>query len=369
MRTAPIVWLAASAAACTAASETPAAHRRHRVHGRLRRSGRLAAAQHRPRRARADARGGPGTAENCAYLDGGPGDLFDHHNLLSMYDGYLLMPWAPEWGGGGLTLWDLSAPCDPVVVGSGESPNMRETHAIGYAFEGGQWAVTNAIAGFTEGGAQFWDISDPLEPEAVSMVNVEGFVYPDAYARVSLSVFWQDPYVFVGGADNGVYVVDASDPLAPEVVAQYVFEPILRVGQVAAVGPLLIATEAEGARTALLDISDPTDSAAHRRRGLPRPRRRGHRQRGVRLQHRRRLPVLRAQGRRRRRHDLRHPRPERARVRGQRHERRQRRLRLRQGGPRVRRREQLRRGLRRLGPDRALPGDRRVRADGGVSTR
>lgn len=197
--------------------------------------------------------------QRCAFLDGGEEDVYDHHNLLSMYDGYLLMPWAPEWGGGGLTLWDVSDPCDPIVVGSGTSDRMRETHAIGYAFEGGQWAVTNYIGGFDEGGAQFWDLSDSSAPIEVSTLHLDGFFYPDAYARVTLSVFWQDPYVFAGGSDNGVYVIDAGDPRSPELVQQLIFEPIMRVGQVQAVGNLLIVTEAEGARTVLLDISDPTD--------------------------------------------------------------------------------------------------------------
>src|SRR5688572_26494115 len=31
--------------------------------------------------------------EHCAYLDGGALDVSDHHNLVAMYDGYLLLPW------------------------------------------------------------------------------------------------------------------------------------------------------------------------------------------------------------------------------------------------------------------------------------
>src|SRR5690606_5557425 len=53
---------------------------------------------------------------SCAYLDGGEADTTDHHNLVTMFDGYLVMPWAPEWGGGGLTFFDISDPCAPVVV-------------------------------------------------------------------------------------------------------------------------------------------------------------------------------------------------------------------------------------------------------------
>ena len=38
--------------------------------------------------------------QNCAFLDGGIEDVLDHHNLVTMYDGYLLMPWSPETGTG-----------------------------------------------------------------------------------------------------------------------------------------------------------------------------------------------------------------------------------------------------------------------------
>lgn len=194
---------------------------------------------------------------SCAFLDGGDGDTSDHHNLLSMYEGYLLMPWAPEWAGGGITLWDVGEVCSPKVIGSGFSTEMRETHAIGYSSLNGRWAAVNYLGGIDIGGVQFWDMSDVEHPEAVGGVDVEGFFYPDAYARVSLSVFWQVPYVFVTAADNGVFVVDATDPLDPFVVSHVQFEPVLRSGQVQAVGDLLVVSEAEGARTVLLDISDP----------------------------------------------------------------------------------------------------------------
>ena len=68
--------------------------------------------------------------KNCAYLDGGDEDIVDHHNLVTMYDGYLLMPWAPEFGSGGLSFFDVSDPCAPKRVGHGYSPEMRETHTI-----------------------------------------------------------------------------------------------------------------------------------------------------------------------------------------------------------------------------------------------
>jgi hypothetical protein len=200
--------------------------------------------------------------QHCAYLDGGDLDVSDHHNLVAMFDGYLLLPWAPEFGRGGLTFFDISDPCAPTVVGSGTSDQMRETHSVGFSLHGGRWAVVNGITNpliSLTGGIQFWDISDIAQPSAVSLVELPGFAYPDAYARVTLSVFWQVPYVFVTGSDNGVYVVDARNPRNPQLITQYVFEPVLRAGQVQVIGNLLVVTTAEGARTALLDVSDPAD--------------------------------------------------------------------------------------------------------------
>jgi hypothetical protein len=189
-----------------------------------------------------------------------PEDTVEHRNLVTMYDGYLLMPWAPEWGHGGLTFFRFDEPCAPSIVGTGLSPLMRESHSIGFSSIGGRYAVTDMLElalVVPNGGLLFWDVSDPAAPEAVHAHNLEGHFYPDAYARVTLSVFWQAPYVFAGSSDNGVHVVDASDPRHPVDVAIYQVDPIIRVGQVQALGNLLVVTAAEGARTLLVDISDP----------------------------------------------------------------------------------------------------------------
>ncbi len=203
---------------------------------------------------------------NCAFLDPGEMDVTDHHNLVQMIDGYLLMPWAPEFGRGGLTFFDVSDPCAPRVVGGGYSTTMRETHAIGFstfgATEGARYAAVNQLGRALapgRAGIQFWDITDPTAPAAIADLELEGVIYPDAYRRITLSLFWQVPWVYVAGADNGIYIVDARDPERPVALGRHSFEPVLRAGQVQAVGNLLVVTAAEGARTVLLDISDPTD--------------------------------------------------------------------------------------------------------------
>lgn len=203
--------------------------------------------------------------ENCAFLDGGEQDTSDHHNLVTMYDGYLLMPWAPEYGRGGLTFFDVSDACSPTVRGTGWSQTMRETHSVGFSHEGGAFAVTASLRMILEyggGGIQFWNVADTSAPEHIIDLDVPGFFYPDAYGYIVMSSFWQVPFVYLGAGFNGVYVVDATDPTDPVLASQYTFEPPIRVGQVQAVGNLLIVTATGGARTVLLDISNPTSPRA-----------------------------------------------------------------------------------------------------------
>ncbi len=205
----------------------------------------------------------------CAVLDGGmDGDIgdaeihdtFDHHNLVVMFDGYLVMPWAPEYGiNAGVTFYDFSDPCAPTAVASVKGDEMRESHSLGFANIDDRWyMVTNQMTGLLgDGGIMFWDVTDPADIKVVSKLELPGFLYPDAYQRVTLSVFWQAPWVYVAGADNGLYVVDASDPLNPVLAKQHKFDPVLRAGQVQAVGNLLMVSAAEGKRTALLNIARP----------------------------------------------------------------------------------------------------------------
>ena len=197
---------------------------------------------------------------NCAFLHGGKGDL-DHHNLVVMFDGYLMMPWAPEWGSGGLTFFDISDPCNALPLSSTPGPGMRETHATGFAQVDDRWYAVVAAVDFgllnVDGGIMIWDVTNVVAPEEVAVLNLPGHLYPDAYARVVLSAAWQAPYIYVGAADNGIYIVDASDPTQPELAGQYNFQPTMRVGQVNVVGNMLIATAAEGPRTVLLDVSVP----------------------------------------------------------------------------------------------------------------
>lgn len=198
----------------------------------------------------------------CAFLEGGPGD-FDHHNLVVPYRGHLVMPWSPEFGTGGISLFDMADPCAPVKAGEGIAPEIRESHALGFFHlqdDGtlpdpaiaGDWMVSTGVLGILT-----WDLSDPAEPTLGAYLQIPGVFYPDSYTYVVLSVSVQYPWLFVGAADNGVFVVDISDPREPVLVSQYLLEPALRVGGVFAMGTLMLVTSAEQNEAAMLDISQP----------------------------------------------------------------------------------------------------------------
>ncbi len=227
--------------------------------------------------------GGPTTTfqeadlwEHCAYLTGGAQDA-EHHNLVVMYDGWLVMPWAPEDGGGGVSFFDVSEPCAPTLHGEGYSDSMRESHSLGFStVQGRDYMAVDYHGGLVEerggsgddddvptgevlGGVGFWDVTDRSAPVWVSELDLPGYHYPDSYTRLTLSVFWQGPWVYVSGTSNGVYIVDASDPLNPTLAGQYLFEPGLLVGSFHVIGNLAMASTAGGFRTVMMDVSDPLD--------------------------------------------------------------------------------------------------------------
>lgn len=214
--------------------------------------------------------------EHCAYLLGGAQDK-EHHNHVVMYDGYLVMPWAPEDGGGGVSFFDVSDPCSPELIGEGYAGGMRESHSLGFSTVDGRTYMAvdyhggllerggsngdddDSVDGEVLGGVGIFDVTDPTDPTWVAELDLPGYHYPDSYTRLTLSVFWQGPYIYASGAGNGVYIIDASDPLNPVLAGQYLFTPGMLVGSFHVYGNLAMAATAGGIRTVMMDVSDPLD--------------------------------------------------------------------------------------------------------------
>ena len=166
----------------------------------------------------------------------------------------LVLPWSPEQGTGGISFYEVNDACNPKRIGYGYSTEMRETHTAAISnIAGGHWEVVDMIrvgdfmggmgqkttTGARAGGVQIWDISDVKNPKAVSTLDVPGHDYPDAYKRVVLAEWWQGKYIYAGGGLNGVFVVDASNPLKPTLAHQISITPPMPVFGVMAIGNLL----------------------------------------------------------------------------------------------------------------------------------
>jgi hypothetical protein len=196
----------------------------------------------------------------CAALLGDERDHL-HHNLAVVHDGWLVHPWAPEDGGGGVSFWDVSEPCAPSLVGQAYAEGMRETHALAFGEAGGREYLAVDYLGDSPsvGGVGFFDITDPAAPTWVSSLATPSFYYPDSYLRVTFSNFWQGDLLFVAAAFNGLHVVDVADPAAPALLSTYDFSPVHLVGHVVVVGNLGIVFSASTPQTVLVDLSDPLD--------------------------------------------------------------------------------------------------------------
>lgn len=194
----------------------------------------------------------------CAALTGGPEDI-EHHNLVGIHDGYLLLPWAPEDGGGGISIYDFSDPCAPTKVGEAFAERMRETHTLGIGEVGGRtYLAVDTIIDNDHGGIGFWDITDPTLPTWVGDFELPDFHYPDAYFRVSLSTFWQGDRLFVSAGFNGIFTVDVSDPANPILLDQHT-EIAFMAGSFHVVGNVALGSSAGLARTLVWDIGDLDD--------------------------------------------------------------------------------------------------------------
>jgi YVTN family beta-propeller protein len=173
---------------------------------------------------------------------------------VQMVDGYLFVPFGKDGGaaGGGFAFYDISNPRAPVKVSQNDVTALREPHGFGFT-NGGRWAVMQSINGI-----QFWNFSNVLAPTLMKSMTLPGIQESD-YALGAWWVFWQAPYVYVGGSGNGLLVVDASDPSNPVYVKTVPTSTWggFRVGPVYAVGNLLVMTSTDGSGLVTMDISDP----------------------------------------------------------------------------------------------------------------
>ncbi|MEM7128963.1 MAG: putative Ig domain-containing protein [Chloroflexota bacterium] len=183
-----------------------------------------------------------------------------------MTNGHLVGVFAPDHGSGfgGLDVYNVSDPHLPQLVGrvhdtTGLTSRFRETHSIGTAnFNGGNYVIFNNCCGL-----EIWDIQNPQNPSRTGFIDLPELGFGN-YSNNAWQLFVQAPYVYVGGAEKGLYVVDISTPTAPQLIKWLPISATggFRIGPVFALGNRLIISSMGFPSVdgfSILDIDDPTD--------------------------------------------------------------------------------------------------------------
>ncbi|HEU4329100.1 MAG TPA: NPCBM/NEW2 domain-containing protein [Roseiflexaceae bacterium] len=190
-------------------------------------------------------------------------------NVGMMHNGYFATVFAPDSGDGpgGLLFYDISDPrrlrlVNRVYEPEGRTGELREAHAIGASNSyPGSYVVLQSGKGI-----EFWDWTDVARPVQLSRMRLPGVEFGD-YGSVAWQLFWQAPFVYVAVAEQGIYIVDATDPRHPVLVDRGGGRPNpippsqlggFSVGPIFAIGNLLVISGMETENSlATLDISDP----------------------------------------------------------------------------------------------------------------
>jgi hypothetical protein len=185
-------------------------------------------------------------------------------NVVIMVGGYMMLIYAFDSGGppGILTTYDVTDPRRPTQVAridDAHTERFREAHSLPVALVSG----TQYVAIQTIDGIQFWDVTDPLDAQYVSQIDLPGVTGGD-YENVAWQADWQGNDLYVAGANQGIYVVDTSDIANPELITQVPTGRTggFRIGPLYARGPyLVIGNMDQDGAISVLDIARPDQPA------------------------------------------------------------------------------------------------------------
>jgi len=179
-----------------------------------------------------------------------------HLNQAVAFNGYLMVA-----GNEDFFFYDISDATSPKQLSKMTTPNRRaggeaESHTLSFARYGDKFYM--ATTGGT--GIDTWDVTSVTAPKHLAQLKISGVNYGD-YTEAVWGVSWQGQYIYVGATNNGLKVVDATDPANLKIVAEVPTSSFggVSAGPVDAVGNVLVVmTPKESSGVATLDISDPT---------------------------------------------------------------------------------------------------------------
>lgn len=181
------------------------------------------------------------------------------HGHVTTHKGYVVQILAHDSGnkGGGFGFYDMSDPRNPQMVNmkvDSTTEGIREGHGYGYTkMNGRDYVALQSIEGY-----QIWDWTDVMNPIRVADVDLPG-VIEDDYALGSWWIHWQAPYIYLGASSNGLFIIDASNPLQPVTLKH--MPPAqtggFRIGPLFAIGNLLVLGSMDAVGISTMDISNP----------------------------------------------------------------------------------------------------------------
>lgn len=185
-------------------------------------------------------------------------------NVVTMVGGYLLVSFAVDSGNtpGVIELFDVSDPRNPVSVAryeDADTQRFREQHSLPQALIDGR----EFVAFQTVDGIQIWEFTDPLDAKRVSKLDLPGISGGD-YDNVAWQASWGGKFLYLAGANQGIYVIDAENPEEPVLLKQVPTGQTggFRVGPLYAQGnEMFISNMDQNGIYATLDMSIPTEPA------------------------------------------------------------------------------------------------------------
>jgi hypothetical protein len=179
-----------------------------------------------------------------------------HLNQPAVFNGYLMVA-----GNEDFYFYDVSNATSPKQLSKMSTPNRRaggeaESHTISFARAGDTFYMVTL--GGT--GIDTWDVTSVTAPKHLAQLKIANINYGD-YTEAVWGVSWQGQYIYVGATNNGLKVVDATDPANLKIAAEIPTSSFggVSAGPVDAIGNVLVVmTPKESAGIATLDISDPT---------------------------------------------------------------------------------------------------------------
>jgi 2-keto-4-pentenoate hydratase/DNA-binding beta-propeller fold protein YncE len=181
------------------------------------------------------------------------------HAAMQFFKGYLAVVEGRDSGLGdaAIAFFDISDPENPKRVSTHADQHTKvlfEGHNYGFIEKDGRdYVFLNAQTGI-----QIWDWTDIMKPTHVSSLKIPKLT-KGAYANTAWWLAMQYPYIYVGGTNTGLHIVDASDLNSPKLKRSIPMSKLggFKIGSLFTCGNLLVCNTFDAPGISVLDIGDP----------------------------------------------------------------------------------------------------------------